>query len=390
MAGMHRQTERRPEAGSLHQCGKRRAVTARRVRVLSGVELDCSRAEVVRAGYRIGLGRDEEARPDARVLQPGESDADPRRVAGDVEPAFGGDLLAAFGNESDLMGSKTTGQREHLVGAGHLEVEHGANAGCQPLDVGVLNVPSILAEVRGDAVGAGLLAQRGRRNGVGFVAAPCLTYRRHVIDVDVQPLSSRHIRLLPWGASVHFISPRPRDAARTKPEGELAVRKLTALVFATGAALLLAACGSNPSRPSPQTSPQPATSGSGGGTGAADARSAVLSFISAAQAKDLQAMSAVWGSVDGSVRNTNIMSREEMERRELIMMCYLDHQTHQILSEAPSENDERKLAVEFRRGALTRTSNFYAVAGPGGRWYVRQFDIEPLGEFCRTRKQSGS
>jgi hypothetical protein len=120
----------------------------------------------------------------------------------------------------------------------------------------------------------------------------------------------------------------------------------------------------------------------GGQTGAPDARVAVTSFLSAAKKKDLQGLSAIWGSTDGSVRTSGIMDRKELEKRELVMFCYLEHQTSQIVGEAPSTNNERVLAVQLRRDALTRTANFYAVAGPAGRWYVRTFDMEALTPFC--------
>jgi hypothetical protein len=158
------------------------------------------------------------------------------------------------------------------------------------------------------------------------------------------------------------------------------VRKLTALVLATS---FLAACRS----PSPSTSPQPASAGSA--TGATDARNAVLAFLNAGKNQDLQALSAVWGSAEGSVRDAGVMSREEMEKRELIMMCYLEHDTHSLLSNAPSPNNERVFNVQLRRGALTRSANFYAVAGPAGRWYVRWFDMEALTDFCKNRPRSG-
>ena len=67
------------------------------------------------------------------------------------------------------------------------------------------------------------------------------------------------------------------------------------------------------------------------------------------------------------------------------MLCYLAHDSHRILSDAPAPNNERVVAAELRRGALTRSANFYAVAGPGGRWYVRTFDMEPLTDLCRSK-----
>jgi hypothetical protein len=164
------------------------------------------------------------------------------------------------------------------------------------------------------------------------------------------------------------------------------VKKLIALAFAF---VPLAACASRPPAPAPASSPAPApvdaVTPSGGITGAADARSAVLAFVTAGKNQDLDALSAVWGSTEGSVRTTNTIPRDEMEKRELIMMCYLEHETHQIVSDAPAANNERVVAVQLRRGSLTRTANFYAVAGPGGRWYVRAFEMEALTDFCRKR-----
>ena len=156
------------------------------------------------------------------------------------------------------------------------------------------------------------------------------------------------------------------------------MKKLTALMLSS---LMLAACTSSPP---PAGGPQPA---GGSGTGAADPRAAVVAFLTAGKNQDLQALSAIWGSAEGSVRTTNTFSQDEMEKRELIMMCYLEHETHQILSEAPAPNNERVVAAQLRRGPLTRTANFYAVAGPGGRWYVRTFDMEVLTPFCTRRSR---
>jgi hypothetical protein len=131
----------------------------------------------------------------------------------------------------------------------------------------------------------------------------------------------------------------------------------------------------------------PAVAPAGNVTGAANARSAVLAFLDAAKSQDLQALSAVWGSAEGSVRDTGKIPRDEMEKRELIMMCYLTHDSHQILSDAPAANNERVVAAQLHRGTLARTSNFYAVADPGGRWYVRGFDMESLTDLCRAKSR---
>jgi hypothetical protein len=123
----------------------------------------------------------------------------------------------------------------------------------------------------------------------------------------------------------------------------------------------------------------------GNTTGAPDARSAVVAFLDAGKSQDLQALAAVWGTSAGSVRDAGQIPREEMEKRELVMMCYLAHDTHQLVSDAPAANDERVVVAQLHRGPLTRSANFYAVAGPNGRWYVRSFDMEALTDLCRAR-----
>lgn len=149
--------------------------------------------------------------------------------------------------------------------------------------------------------------------------------------------------------------------------------------------LVTGGCATSPARATSSPAPQPAVAPAGNGTGSADARSAVLAFLDAGKNGDLQALATVWGSNTGSVRDAGTIPRDEMEKRELVMMCYLSHETHQILSDAAAPNNERVVAVQLRRGSLTRTANFYAVAGPAGRWYVRAFDMEPLADLCKTK-----
>ncbi len=151
------------------------------------------------------------------------------------------------------------------------------------------------------------------------------------------------------------------------------MRKLISLM------VLLAACHS--SRPAP-AAPAPVPVG-GSPTGAASARAAVLAFLSAARAEDLQAMGSVWGTSDGPARD--LMPQAELEKRELIMMCYFRHDSARILSEAPSIAGKIVFAVELRRGGLTGSTNFDVVAGPRNRWYVVNAEIEPLRQFCSKR-----
>ena len=90
------------------------------------------------------------------------------------------------------MRPQAFGQREHLGSAGDLEVEDRRDRRSDRLDVGVLNVPAVLAEMRGDPVGARALADRDRLSRHWLLATPCLPHGRDVIDVDVEALM-RHV-----------------------------------------------------------------------------------------------------------------------------------------------------------------------------------------------------
>jgi hypothetical protein len=182
--------------------------------------------------------------------------------------------------------------------------------------------------------------------------------------------------------SVCFITSQALHATGSHTENT-AVRKLIGLVFTSIASLSLA-CASSPAAAT-TTAAQPEQAPAGSTTGATNARAAVLAFLDAGKNQDLQALSAAWGSTEGSVRDTGAIPRDEMEKRELVMLCYLNHDSHQILSDAPAPNNERVVVAQLKRGPLTRSTNFYAVAGPGGRWYVRTFEMEALTDLCRAK-----
>jgi hypothetical protein len=121
-----------------------------------------------------------------------------------------------------------------------------------------------------------------------------------------------------------------------------------------------------------------------GGSGNAP-RSALDGFLSAIRAKDLQQLGAVWGDKDGAIRDSKRISREELEQRELLLMCYFNHDTYKVLTDAPAVNGERVMSVSLTKGTLTRTTNFYLVSG-SDRWYVRSADIEPVRDLCSKKK----
>lgn len=120
-----------------------------------------------------------------------------------------------------------------------------------------------------------------------------------------------------------------------------------------------------------------------GEPGAPTPRDAVDRFMAAASAQDLQAMSLIWGTSSGPTIST--MEKDERDKREIIMMCYLKHNRYQIVGEAPGPSGERVFAMEVMFKDLTRRTTFKAVRGPSNRWYVREFDNDALRDICAKK-----
>lgn len=139
------------------------------------------------------------------------------------------------------------------------------------------------------------------------------------------------------------------------------------------ALLVLAACGGRRVAPG---SPMP---------GAPAPRAAVESFLSAVRAQDLQAMSMVWGSERGPARDI-IPDRSELEKREIVMQCYLAHDRFRILGDVAGVENRRVFRVELSKGRLTRTTTFTTIAGPSDRFYVLEADLEPVKDLCQSNR----
>jgi hypothetical protein len=105
----------------------------------------------------------------------------------EVETALGRDLLPLLGNQCRLVGMEPAGKRENLLTGGELQVEHRGDPPAQRLDVRVLDVPAILAEMGRDAVGARPLGEQRGGDGIGLIGPPGLPDGRDVIDIDVEP-----------------------------------------------------------------------------------------------------------------------------------------------------------------------------------------------------------
>ena len=98
-------------------------------------------------------------------------------------------------------------------------------------------------------------------------------------------------------------------------------------------------------------------------------------------------MGAVFGTNNGPAREN--MDRTELEKREIILQCYFDHDAYRVLGETNGMGGHRDVRVELRKGKLVRQTVFNVIRGPGGRWYVDNMDIAAVREFCGNPGTSG-
>lgn len=117
--------------------------------------------------------------------------------------------------------------------------------------------------------------------------------------------------------------------------------------------------------------------------GAASPERAVDAFLAAAKAQDLQALGGVWGTARGPARET--MPREELERRELILIRLLCQDRAQVTSSSAGTDGRRVLRLDMTRGTRTVPVTFTTIQGPEQRWYVEDVEVVKLQELCTAR-----
>ena len=90
------------------------------------------------------------------------------------------------GTRQQACGRVVKRDRQHLRRHRHFEIERRERGGGQPRDVLVADVAPVLAQMRGDVVGAGLDGELRRAQRIGIAPAPRIPQRRDVIDVDAE------------------------------------------------------------------------------------------------------------------------------------------------------------------------------------------------------------
>ena len=119
-------------------------------------------------------------------------------------------------------------------------------------------------------------------------------------------------------------------------------------------------------------------------TGAANAPDAIDAFLGAIRAQDLQALGAIWGTPDGPARNR--LQSEVLQERELTMMCYLHHDSFQILGNAPTLNGGRTYSVQLKYKGLSHVGQFDVGKATDGRFYVLSVvNFTDFQDFCGAK-----
>ncbi len=97
------------------------------------------------------------------------------------------------------MRAVAQGDGLHFRCRGDFQVQRQAQAFHQPGDVGIPDVAAILAQMRGDAVCAGLFGQERRAQRIGPRCPARIPDRRHMIDIHTQT-QHRSLTPLPYAA----------------------------------------------------------------------------------------------------------------------------------------------------------------------------------------------
>ncbi len=117
-----------------------------------------------------------------------------------------------------------------------------------------------------------------------------------------------------------------------------------------------------------------------------DPDAAVVSFLSAVRAEDIDAMGRLWGTDDGPAADW--MDGAELERRLTVMRIYLQHEEYAVVAGARDptvrlRQGERLVSVRITRNGCTPVVPFTVTPYRDG-WLVRDVKLEAAGNPARS------
>ena len=152
----------------------------------AGVNFDHRRAGLGGGLDLLLIGCDEQRHADAGGLQFGDDRHEMIVLTHDIESAFGRHLLPPLRDNAGSMRARFQRDVDHLARRRHLEIQRLGELRLEPRDVVVADMAAVLAQVRRDAVGAGLDRKQRSLHGIGMASAARVADGRDVIDVDAE------------------------------------------------------------------------------------------------------------------------------------------------------------------------------------------------------------
>ena len=117
------------------------------------------------------------------------------------------------------------------------------------------------------------------------------------------------------------------------------------------------------------------------GAGARTPQQAVVQFLDAARAQDMDQMSAVWGNAVSPTRDR--VERQELERRLLIMMCHLKHDESRLAPAQMGEAGRVLVRADLKQGTKEASIPFTLVKNAqSDMWFVEDVDLRASRDFC--------
>lgn len=125
--------------------------------------------------------------------------------------------------------------------------------------------------------------------------------------------------------------------------------------------------------------------------GASTPRAAVDGILGALKSGDIQAVTTMWGTARGPVRDDSRFKRAELEQRIVLMQRCFSHDSYRVVGQVAGQQGGQGFEVDLRRGANTRRTRINAVqAKKGKRWFVDNLDVDAVRDFCQQGRAATS
>jgi hypothetical protein len=156
------------------------------VSVRAGVDFTDARADPRRRFDLCKFGIDEDTGHDSGVGESGNHIPQALFLSHNIESALRCHLMATFRNEHRHLRLERTGNTDHFIGCRHLQIQLDLRRFTQAADIGILNVPTVFAQMHRNAIGTTQMSLHGGPDWIRFIRATRLADGCNVVDIDAQ------------------------------------------------------------------------------------------------------------------------------------------------------------------------------------------------------------